>query len=82
MPQITATIEVPITVNWSRLGVADGETPATAVAKVTRTVDEADGWSAVGNWSEGQDTATITEGGGSESGGGGGPELGDEVGGG
>jgi hypothetical protein len=69
--QITATVEVPITVNWSHNGQAEDEEPATAVATVTRVVNDPENWTAVGNWAAGQDTAAITIGG-SESGSGGG----------
>jgi len=70
MAQITATIEVPITVNWTQAGEPAGEQSATATAVVTREVDETE-WGAVGNWSAGQATAAIQTGG-SESGSGGG----------
>ena len=69
--QITATVEVPITVNWSHNGIAEDEETATAVATVTRVVNDPENWTAVGNWAAGQDTAAITIGG-SESGSGGG----------
>lgn len=67
MPQITATVQVPITVNWTQDGVAEGEQSATAYAVVTRTVDDQQGWGAVGNWPAGQATAAIQGGGTSSS---------------
>lgn len=67
MPQITATILVPITVNWTKDGVADGEQTAVATAVVHRTVDDPVGWGAVGNWTAGQGTAAIQAGGTSSS---------------
>ena len=71
MAQITATIEVPITVNWTQAGEPAGEQSATATAVITREVDQPETWGAVGNWSAGQATAAIQTGG-SESGSGGG----------
>ena len=69
--QITATIQVPITVNWTNSGEPAGEQSATATAVVSREVDDQSAWGAVGNWSAGQATAAIQgEGGGSSSGGG------------
>lgn len=67
MPQVTATVQVPITINWSQNGVAEGEQSVTAYAVVTRTVDDSEGWSAVGNWPAGQATAVIQESGQSSS---------------
>lgn len=63
MAEITATVFVPITVNWTDNGDPAGEQSVQAQAVVTRTVpDDGEGWGAVGNWAAGQATATVQAG--------------------
>ena len=63
MYQITASVLVPVTINWTQNGEPAGETTVTIQAGATRVVEDYGPWGAVGNWAAGQADAAIQLGG-------------------
>lgn len=62
--QITATVLIPVTINWTNNGEPAGETQVMAAAVATRIVEDYSPWGAVGNSPQFQGDASIQHGGG------------------